>query len=200
MDQKTIEQQALPADKSSNQAIASPPKATVKQYLFLFGIAALIIILDQLTKFQVRRTLSVGESWMPWEWLAPFTRFVHWRNTGAAFGLFQNASTVLAILAVVISVMVITYYHHIPAEEKLMRTALAMMLGGAIGNLIDRLTIGYVVDFISVGSFPVFNVADSCITIGVGVLMLGMWLSEKREKRAQLNNSPQDELGSGNQE
>jgi signal peptidase II len=177
---------------------ASQPKASLKQYLFLFGIVALIIILDQLTKFQIRNTLRVGESWMPWAWLAPFARIVHWKNTGAAFGLFQNASTVLAILAVVVSIIVIVYYHHIPVEEKLMRTAMAMMLGGAIGNLIDRLTIGHVTDFISLGTFPVFNVADSCITIGVGILLLAMWIKEIREKRATKNLSQPEEPESGN--
>jgi len=185
-----------PAEKPQKKL----PKASLKQYLFLFGIAALIIILDQITKFEIRNTLDVGEHWMPWAWLAPYARIVHWQNTGAAFGLFQNASTILAILAVVISVMVVVYYHHIPAEETLMRTAMAMMLGGAIGNLIDRLTIGYVVDFISVGNFPVFNVADSCITVGVGVLILGMWISENREKKAVAKNSQPEELGSGNQQ
>lgn len=200
MDQHSLEQQRLPEASQQQDAPISQTKASLKQYLFLFGIAALIIILDQLTKFQVRSTLSVGESWMPWAWLAPFARIVHWKNTGAAFGLFQNASTVLAILAVLISIMVIAYYHHIPVEEKLMRTALAMMLGGAIGNLIDRLTLGYVVDFISVGTFPVFNVADSCITVGVGILLLAMWISENRAKKAAAETLQQKNVGTGNQE
>jgi signal peptidase II len=61
--------------------------------------------------------------------------------------------------------------------------ALGLQLGGALGNWIDRMTVGYVVDFISVGNFPVFNVADSCITIGVGVLLLGVILQERQERK-----------------
>jgi signal peptidase II len=61
-----------------------------------------------------------------------------------------------------------------------------MQLAGALGNLIDRMTIGHVTDFVSVGNFPVFNVADASITVGVGVLLIGMWVQEKREKKTRL--------------
>jgi len=69
-----------------------------------------------------------------------------------------------------------------------MRVAIAMQLGGAIGNLIDRLVFGPVTDFISVGRFPVFNVADSSITVGVGLLLLALWLAERRERREKLGS------------
>lgn len=157
-------------------------KKLLKDFLFLFTIAGLIIFLDQITKNIVRSNLAVGETWMPLEWLAPFARFVHWKNTGAAFGLFQSASTILAIMAIVIAIAIIFYFPQIPSKDTLSRIALAMQLGGAVGNLIDRLTIGHVTDFISVGSFPVFNVADSSITIGVGILLLSMIISEHKQK------------------
>ena len=135
---------------------------------------------------------------MPLEWLAPFARFVHWKNTGAAFGLFQSASTILAIMAIVIAIAIIFYFPQIPSKDTLSRIALAMQLGGAVGNLIDRLTIGHVTDFISVGNFPVFNVADSSITIGVVVLLLGFWLQDRKEKQAKkaLTEGDCDELTS----
>jgi signal peptidase II len=71
-----------------------------------------------------------------------------------------------------------------------------MQLGGAVGNLIDRLTIGYVVDFVSVGQFPVFNVADSSITVGVAILLVGMWLQERQEKKQALAESGLSETSS----
>ncbi|MCJ7695372.1 MAG: signal peptidase II [Anaerolineaceae bacterium] len=154
----------------------------VKKYFFLFGIAGAIIALDQVTKNLVKTNLASGESWLPWSWLGNFARIVNWHNTGAAFGLFQNGNTVFTILAVVVAIVIIFYYPQVPQKEKLMRVAMAMQLGGAVGNLIDRITQGFVTDFISIGNFPVFNVADSSITIGVGVLLLGMWLEERRTK------------------
>jgi signal peptidase II len=69
-----------------------------------------------------------------------------------------------------------------------MRVAIAMQLGGALGNLIDRLVFGPVTDFISVGRFPVFNIADSSITVGVGLLLLALWLAERRERREKLGS------------
>ncbi|MFW5714609.1 MAG: signal peptidase II [Brevefilum sp.] len=160
-------------------------KKILKEYWLMIFVAGLIVIVDQLTKAIVRANIPFGGRWMPLEWLAPYFRFVHWENTGAAFGLFQQGGVIFAILAVVVAVFIVVYYPQVPKEEKLMRLALAMQLGGALGNLIDRIVFGPVTDFISVLRFPVFNIADSSITIGVGVLILGLWMSEQREKSAQ---------------
>ncbi len=157
-------------------------KKIIKEYWALFTLAAIVITLDQITKAIVRANIPFGSHWMPLAWLAPYFRFVNWHNTGAAFGLFQSGGLIFAILAVIISIFIVIYYPQIPREEKLMRIAIAMQLGGALGNLIDRIRFGPVTDFISVGEFPVFNLADSCITVGVGLLILALWLSERREK------------------
>ncbi len=161
-------------------------KKIVKDYWLLFTVAVFVIIIDQITKAIVRANIPFGEQWMPLAWLAPYFRFVNWNNTGAAFGLFQSGGMVFAILAVIISIAIVVYYPRIPKEERLMRFAIALQLGGALGNLIDRIQFGPVTDFISVGDFPVFNIADSCITIGVGLLILSMWLSERREDGSPL--------------
>ena len=152
----------------------------IKKYLSLFGITGLIITLDQITKAIVRSNLSFTDMWSPWEWLAPYVRVVHWPNTGAAVGIFQSGGTIFAVLAVIVAGIIIFYYPQVPQEDKIARIALAMQLGGALGNLIDRLTIGYVTDFLSFGDFPVFNVADMSITCGVAVLLLGMWVNERK--------------------
>jgi signal peptidase II len=160
----------------------------------LFLIAVLIIALDQFTKWLVTSNLAVGETWAPWPWLLPYARIVHWWNTGVAFGMLQGMNLVFIILAIVVSLGIIYYFNQIPLEDKWMRAALILELSGAVGNLIDRIRLGHVVDFISVGNFAVFNVADSCISVGVVVLLLGVWLQERREKQ-RLQGVPTDPDG-----
>ncbi len=158
-------------------------KKALRDYLPLLLIAGAIILLDQYTKSIIRANLALQETWMPWAWLAPYARIVHWYNTGVAFGMFQNGNLIFSILAAIVSVAILVIYPRIPREDRILRIATAMMLGGAVGNLIDRLTVGHVTDFISVGTFAVFNIADMSITCGVGVLILGVWLQERRERR-----------------
>ncbi len=171
-------------------------KRYIRDYAMLVGIALVIILLDQWTKTLVRQNLEFAEMWIPlgMEWLYPYAYVVHWYNTGAAFGIFQNGSMVFTVLAIIVSILIVIYYPKLANEDWSLRLALGLQLGGAIGNLIDRITIGHVTDFMAVGSFPVFNVADASITVGVGVLLLGMWRSEKeKEKAAALLEQTPDE-------
>ncbi len=176
-------------------------KKILKNYWILIVVVGLILTLDQITKSLVRTNIPFSGSWMPVEWLAPFFRFVHWENTGAAFGLFERGGLVFSVLAVVVSIVIVMYYPQIPENETLMRIAIAMQMGGALGNLTDRIFHGPVTDFIAVGNFPVFNIADSSITVGVGLLILGLWISERREKREaalvnQIDTEETDPVGS----
>lgn len=157
-------------------------KKILKEYSGLLILAVIIIGLDQYTKYLVQTNLAIGETWSPWAWLAPYARIIYWKNTGVAFGMFKSLGPVAAALAVVISVAIIYYFPRVPREDWALRLALILQLGGAIGNLIDRIRLGFVVDFVSVGNFAIFNVADSCITVSVVVLMLGILLQEKRTK------------------
>lgn len=167
-------------------------KNFLRYLLYVVIIPGLIVAVDQYTKGIVEQNLALGESWMPWEWLAPYARILHWYNTGVAFGLFQSGGIIFILLPIIIVLGIIIYFPRIPNDDWTLRLALSLQLGGAIGNLVDRLTIGHVTDFISVGSFPVFNVADSAITVGVFVLILGVWIQEKREKAERENLPPQD--------
>jgi len=171
---------------------------TVKKYLFmylnLFGIAGIVVALDQWTKWLVRENIPFATQWLPdsLQWLMPYARLVYWHNTGAAFGMFQNGAPVFTALAFVVIGAILFYYPQIQSEGWLFRLALSLQLAGAVGNLIDRLTRdGKVTDFISVGNFPVFNVADSAITVGTAILILGVWLNERREKQAQAESEAQ---------
>ncbi len=161
----------------------------LRDYLILLGMAGIVILLDQWTKVLVRNNLPVGGVWMPVDWLRPYARIVHWYNSGAVFGLFQNGGIVFAILAILVAGLILYYFPRIPRRDWTLRLAMGLQLGGAIGNLIDRLTKSWqVTDFISVGTFPVFNIADASITIGVFVLVLGAWLKERSEKAARLGS------------
>jgi len=156
----------------------------VKDYLALIGIAGAIIAFDQWTKWLVRTNIEFGAQWLPaWlSWLSPYARLVYWYNSGAAFGMFQDGNLVFTILAFVVIVAIIYYYPRVEMEDWSLKLAMGLQLGGAAGNLVDRLLVGKVTDFISIGVFPVFNIADSSITVGVIVLLLGVWIKERNEK------------------
>jgi len=158
-------------------------KKALKSYSVLIPTAGVLIALDQWTKAIVRQNLDLGEMWMPLEWLSPYARIVHWYNTGVAFGMFQDKNLLFSILALAISVFLIIFYPKLTEDDWFLRIALGMQLGGSLGNLIDRITIGHVTDFISVGNFPVFNIADASISVGVAVMILGLWVEEKKEKQ-----------------
>ena len=147
-------------------------------------IALVVIALDQLTKRAVQQNLALGEALLvfpPWE----FVRIVHWVNTGAAFGMFQGGNAVLIGLTVAITLAILIYYQTLPEGHLFQRICLVLMVGGSIGNLIDRLTLGYVVDFVAVGRFPVFNLADSCVTVSVILLLISMIIEERKAQSTE---------------
>lgn len=167
-------------------------KNVFRNYWGIFTIAAVIVALDQWTKWLVRTNIPAGESWLPESlmWLSPYARIVHWYNRGAAFGMFQEGGMVFTVLAFIVIAAIIYYYPQVSSADWPLRLAMSMQLGGAIGNLIDRLTIGHVTDFVSVGTFPVFNIADASITVGCVVLLLGVWWQERAAKRDKTQAGP----------
>jgi signal peptidase II len=156
-----------------------------RDYVVLFLIAGAIIGLDQWTKALVRTNIPLGADWLPTglAWLAPYARIRYWYNSGAAFGIFQEGNLIFSILAVIVACLILYYLPRIPRQEWWLRLAIAMQFAGALGNLIDRVMFGHVTDFISVGTFAIFNVADSSISVGVAVLILGVWIKEWAEKK-----------------
>jgi signal peptidase II len=152
----------------------------LSDYGFLLIVSGAVIALDQWTKALVRSSLAPGQIWTPYDGFS-FVRIVHWHNTGAAFGLFQNLGGVFSVLAVFVAVAILYYFPQVPRRDWPLRLVMGLQLGGAVGNLIDRLTLGWVTDFVSVGDFPVFNVADASISIGVVVLVLSLWVSDRGE-------------------
>jgi signal peptidase II len=140
--------------------------------------------LDQLTKYLVRTYIPVNGSWTPIQAL-PFFQIVHWQNDGVAFGMFQGIGWFFTILSFVVAVVIFYYFPRVKREDPFIRWALAIEFCGAIGNLIDRLTFGKVTDFVKVGSFAVWNIADASITVGVILLLIGFVIQEVRDKKDQ---------------
>ncbi len=132
----------------------------------LLQMAALVLALDQLTKFVVRQTLEWHYSW-PYQ---GFFRFTHVQNTGSAFGLFQGHNLPLLFVSLVGVVVLAYIYRSQEQPSLLMRISIALMLGGAVGNLLDRIIQGHVTDFIDIGRWPVFNLADSAIVVGLCIM------------------------------
>ena len=149
----------------------------VKRSWLLWLLAAVILLLDQSTKSLIVAWLDWGESW-PAE---GFLRITHARNTGTAFSLFQGHSNILSIVAIFAVAVLLWVYATTGAKSFMLRVALGLQLGGALGNLLDRLQQGYVTDFLDVGAWPIFNVADSAISVGM-VLMVWYFFTTRDEE------------------
>lgn len=134
-----------------------------------WGPAIIVVGFDQLTKGLVRGLLERGEAW-PDDWPVQI-RYV--TNTGAAFGILQDQTVFLTLMAFIGLVAIYLYYRFPPFSHWLASVAIGMMLGGAVGNLIDRVRLGRVTDFIDFPHYPAFNVADSSITVGIAILLVG---------------------------
>lgn len=145
------------------------------------GISAIVIALDLYTKQLIQQAFQFGEQLK----VASFFDVVHFHNEGAAFGFLNDAGGwqkwFFASISIVAAIVII-YLLKKHNNEKLFCFGLALILGGALGNLYDRVTLGYVVDFLSFhlndNYFPAFNVADSAISVGVGILLVDSFKSK----------------------
>jgi signal peptidase II len=172
----------LTNDQTSNRNETSRSKfADPLPWIMMFAA----LILDQLTKWLTIENLAVGESW-PAE---GFFRFTHAWNTGTAFSLFQGQGDILTWVSLG-AVGVLTWiYRSIDNPPWVLRIAFGMQFGGAIGNIIDRIRLGHVTDFLDVGPWPIFNIADSSIVIGIGLMIFYFWFLDDSGKTKE-DSSP----------
>lgn len=145
-------------------------------------IGVLVVALDQLTKYLVAEKIGMGNVWYPLP-AVDLIRIVGSYNTGTACGYFPQLSFVFTLAPFFILAVVVWFYRSQKTPSWLLSIGVGLIMGGAFGNLIDRLRLGYVVDFFQVGSFPIFNVADSAVSTAV-VLML-LWSLREDSARAQ---------------
>jgi len=159
---------------------SSPLPFTRRLGVFLV-IASAVVLVDQWTKSLVRARLEVGETWPAgWELI----RLTHVENTGAAFGIFQGASDVLTIVVLGAIAAITVVVFTLGERSRLYTVALSAILGGAIGNLIDRIRLGAVTDFIDPTHYPAFNIADSAIVCSVIGLLLLTWFEPDQHAAA----------------
>lgn len=144
-----------------------------------FGIAAAVVVLDQITKAILRTSLDKGDEW-PEGW--PI-KLVHVTNSGAAFGVLEGQTLFLIVTSLIAIGTIAFYYLYPPADHLMVKVALGLLLGGAIGNLIGRVSEGEVIDFVKFPNFPAWNVADASISIGVAMLFAFSLLSERQQAR-----------------
>ncbi|MCF6226587.1 MAG: signal peptidase II [Xanthomonadales bacterium] len=172
---------------SNTEVTSEPPEQTISFKTFAFGllIATVIIVLDQWSKHIASQQLELYRPQAVFDWLN--MTLAH--NRGAAFSFLSTAGGwqrwFFSVLAAGVSIMLVVWMFNLPSRERVNLWALAFVLGGAIGNLIDRLRLGYVVDFIdahlSGSHWPTFNLADSAIMGGVALLILGMFLYPQKK-------------------
>ena len=151
-----------------------------------YALAVVVIFLDQVSKWFVVKNMQLGEEITIIE---PYLSFLSHRNRGAAWGMLEGQMWLFYIVTVVVAVGIIYYFHKEAQGHKLFSISLMLLLGGAIGNFIDRLVSGEVVDFISVlipvinYDFPIFNIADASLSIGVVTLIIHIIMDEKKNKK-----------------
>lgn len=150
-----------------------------------YVIAIIAIIVDQLTKYWIATGMERGDQISV---IGNFFLITSHRNQGAAFGILQNQRWFFVVITLIVVVAIIWYIQKVKSQpDKLLPVALSLVLGGAIGNFIDRARMGEVVDFLQFNfgsyTFPIFNVADSCIVVGVALIIIDALLDMSRQKK-----------------
>jgi signal peptidase II len=158
----------------------------VARYRLVGAVAGLVILFDQLTKLYIDRTFALYESVTV---VPNFFQITYLRNKGAAFGILADSPLRVPFFigaSLVAIAVIFLYLRQVSRDQVVQQIALSLILGGALGNLVDRVRLGEVIDFLYFHWYqhywPAFNVADSAICVGVGLLLIGMWLTEWRAK------------------
>ena len=158
------------------------PTSFWQRALVLALTAAVIVIADQLTKYMATAVLPLNGSWFPIPEVATYFRITHVTNTGAAFSISPSSGNLFGLIAVLIICGIVYYNYTIPPGYTTFRVALGLQLGGALGNLVDRIRLGHVVDLIDFSFWPAFNVADTALVGGVVIMVCLMMLGRESSK------------------
>lgn len=160
-----------------------------QKLLWLGTIILVVVLVDQSVKRWMVEWIGPGNDSHRVEMLGSLVAFEYLENRGAAFGLFAQSTLILAVISVVIIGIGIGSLIHFARHEFWLAASIALILGGAIGNAIDRFVRGFVVDFIAIGSFWKFNLADSAITLGVVFSFLLLWQADTKHHSTQENTT-----------
>ncbi len=157
--------------------LRKPVKMNWRRVLPIASLVAVVIAADQLSKYLIRAHLGLGQA-VPHGWPVQITNI---ENSGSAFGLFGDQTGFLIVASVIAIGIMLYFYRQVAGGHALLRISLGLQLGGALSNLADRIRFGHVTDFIDFKKWPVFNVADSCITVGIVILVLTVLLQGERK-------------------
>jgi signal peptidase II len=166
-------------DTPRRRSVSLHPK-----FSLLVLLPILIVVLDQLLKAVMVQWIGPESTLNRWELAGRFLAFEYLENRGAAFGILPNQTELLTVLSIGIAATGIPVMWRESRAHPSMAIAIGMVIGGAIGNIIDRIRLGYVVDFIAVGVWPKFNLADAMITMGVLLLLWSTVQEERRDTRS----------------
>ena len=142
------------------------------KYITIFSLTIIIILIDQITKFLIKTNFKLNES-LPL--IKNIFHLTHIHNFGAGFGILQQQKWILVFISIIVIGVIFYYFERIKEKEILLQVLVGFILGGTIGNLIDRLSYGFVIDFIDFRIWPIFNFADSFVTLGVIGLIIYLW-------------------------
>jgi signal peptidase II len=160
------------------------------QWAGLAAVAVAAIVADQVTKRAIEQRLALEETHR----VLPFVSITHVRNSGIAFGIFPGRLGIVSLLTAAAVVWMLVHFARSGSRHVLFPVALGLLVGGSISNLADRVRDGHVTDFIHISHWPTFNLADSFIVIGVGLLALGLVRVEHRHREAPVDVDPSAEL------
>jgi len=165
---------------TKKSVLVKPPPSSV--FPTIIGITAIIFALDQVTKFLVIQNIPKYQSLTILPGFDRLFKFTFVTNTGAAFGMLPQLGDAFTIIAFLVLFFLLTslYYNLLPTENVWVRVSVGLLLGGVMGNGLDRIVRGYVVDFVDIGFWPIFNIADLAIICGVAILAYHLWDEEER--------------------
>ena len=143
-----------------------------KKNILIFSTALIVVLLDQLIKFLIRKNFQLGQ---PVPLIKNILNITYLTNTGSAFSLFQNLNFIFIIFSSVVVVAIFYIIAKVKENQRLMQFAFGLLLGGTIGNLTDRLIYGAVTDFIDFRIWPVFNIADSAVSVSIILFIILLW-------------------------
>lgn len=159
------------------------------KYYKYYGLAVFVILLDQLTKWLIVKNMELGERISV---LDPWLGLLSHRNRGAAWGMLEGQMWLFSVVTIIVIGGIVYYFHKEAKGKPLFQVSLMILLGGAVGNFIDRLFRGEVVDFVDVlipvmnYHFPIFNIADAALTIAVVMLIIVIFMEEQQEKKKKV--------------
>ena len=142
------------------------------KYILIFSITLIVLLFDQITKFLIRINFELNQTFPI---IKNIFHLTYIQNFGAGFGILQNQQGILIFVSLLVIGIIFYYIDRIKEKEMLLQVLVGFVLGGTIGNLIDKLIYGFVIDFLDFRIWPIFNIADSFVTIGVIGLIIYLW-------------------------